>query len=732
MVLKKPKRNRRLPTDGYDPPSGALKDSDSMTPDEHEHTGPRRVLGRSGPAWLAYALVGLIVLALAGGLWVALAPESLARIHGQWLNRPLSIESLALIVDRQAVELPPNSTVEIHPGQRFAIAGLNTNRWHNYDLRLHCRDFNVAGITAGASATPRDLLAGETFERPRELRIEVLDKDQVVAAFTILTRFTVLDFLARGDAAPTPEAKIDSFQKALAIDPGSEAVRDKLIEALVEAGHTDRAADLLEEALARGGPEEGLLTRLLGFYQDLDTLPKQVETLGRLIELAESRGQPGAPFQIKLAELYKNHNLPAQAAEIYESLARGAAAPEAAAYLREMVSLYRAGRDSEKEIAALRRLTEITPPDQAAALWKEIVDLYTESGDEAGKLAAWRALAESLPEGTNKVNALKMIGLLLVQSEKDDEAREAYQTALKMAPEDPNILRNLANLGHRTGDRAAYRQYLGSLIEVKNGDLDLRRELAEALVQDKQNDQAKVQYQEILKQKPESRADRLALIELMEKTGDKKGLIAQYNRMSELYSKEKIVVYNLGALLFDNKEYAKAIDAFNKVIKLDPKDLEAREYLVAAYQRRPGKENKELMLAAALDLYKLAPSRTVYRTLLLNTYENDKDWKKFADVAREITKAEPKSAFGWESLARAQTALNEKTAAAESLWQAADRTAKDKKVEAWLKAAQAFYALKNNDKALEAYQKVKGLDPDNKTANRAITELETKKDQKNS
>lgn len=501
-----------------------------MTPDEHESTGPRRVLGKSGPAWLTYTLVGLIVVALAGGLWATLAPESLARIHGQWLNQALSIESLTLTVDRQTVELPPNGTMEIHPGQRFAIAGLKTNRWHNYDLRLHCRDFNISGVTGGASAAPRELLAGETFDRPRELRIEVLDKDQVAAVFTILTRFTVLDFTARGDAAQSASVKIANYQKALDIDPGSEAIRDKLIAALIEAGQKNLAADLLEEELARSGPAEEILTRLLGFYRDLNMVPKQVETLGRLIELAESQGRPSTGFKVQLARLYKNSDRPAQAqaAELYESLLVGAQPVEAAEYLGELVALYRDSQDFEREIAALKRLTEISPPDQASSLWMEIAGLYDKSGDEAGKLAAWRALADSLPEGANKANALKMIGWLLARSQKNAEAREAYQAALKMAPEDANILRNLANLSSRLDDSAAYLGYLAQMVDLEGGDLTLRRELAEALAGDKQNDKAKVQYQEILKKTPDDREARLALIDLMEKTGDKKGLAAQY------------------------------------------------------------------------------------------------------------------------------------------------------------------------------------------------------------
>lgn len=698
-----------------------------MTSEEHETAGPSRVLGSSGPAWLVFVLGGLTAVALAVGLWAVLAPESLARTYGKWRNAPLEIESLAVTVDRQMVNLPPNGTMEIHPGQRFAIAGLASNRWHNYDLRLHSKDFDINAVTGGASVTPRELLGGESFERPRELRIEVWDKGVPVAVFTILTRFTYLDFSARGDVADSPDEKVDNYQKALDLDPGSEPIRDKLVAALTAAGRKQRAAEILEEEMVRSGPREEHLKRLFDLYGDLAQTPRQIETLGLMIKLAESRNQPAEPFKIQLARLYQSSGRPAEAAGIYEDLIRNAPTEKAAAYLGELVAVYRDSRDSEREIDALKRLAAIVPPDQASSLWLEITEIYKKSGDESGSLAAWQALADSLPDGESKVNALKMIGTLLARAQKYPEALSAYRAALKMTPGDTNIILNLARLSAANGDRTAYRNYLGQALD-QDGDLfDVRLELAEALVQDKQNEPAKRQYREILKRKPADMATRVALMNLLEKTGDKKGLIEQYSQLVELNPDDKVIVYNLGALLFDSQEFVRAVEAFKKVIKLDPKDLEAREYLVAAFQRN--KQNKE-MLAEALELYKLAPSKTVYRTLLLNTYENAKDWGSFAKVAEEITKVEPNEAFGWQESARAQTALNKKEEAADSLRKAAERTEKNGAA-AWLKAGEAFASLGKKNQAREAYEKVLELDPGNKAAGRAISELEPKKEQKN-
>ena len=684
--------------------------------------GPSRVIKAStGPAWFLYVLIFTIVLVLATGLWYLVAPESMARLLGRWSDQPLTIESLSITIDRQTIELPPNGTIEIHPSQNFFVAGLNSSRWLNYDLNLTSPDFDITSVADGSAAAPRTLLPAETFERPRELRLEVKDGQETVAVFTILSRFTALDFSARGDAAATAAEKAEHYQKAFSLDPNSITVRDKLVAALSDSDQKERAAELLEEELARIGPDETLLTRLMALYTDLKQVPKQAEVLRRLIELADSRGRSSTPYKLQLAEVYRGSGWPAQAAEIYEALLSDAPPAQTAAYLWQLVSLYRDSRQTDLEINALKRLLEVSPPDQAAGIWSEIVALYENSTDDsAGRLAAWRALAELLPEGRNKVNAHKMIGNLLVQAQQPEEARAAYETALKLAPEDINILLNLAALSNAGGDRAAYRGYLTKVVDLKPEDLAYRKELAEALREDGQNAKAKAQYQKILELDPDDQDTRLVFIDFLDQTGDKNGLISQYGVLTERFPQNKTIAYNHGALLYDKKDWAKACEAFLKVLAIDPNDIDAREYLLAAYQRR-GMTDKSL--AEAMELYKRDPSKTVYRTLMLNTHENNKKWKEFAEVAREVTRLEADSPFGWEQLARAQSQLNQKEEAAESLWQAAERT-KEKKVAAWQRAAAAFTAAKKPDRAYQAYKKIVEIEPANERASKAIMEYD--------
>lgn len=685
---------------------------------------PSRVLSGSRPAWLIYVLVIIVILGLGAGLWSALAPESMARLFGRLSSEALQVESLSLSLDRRVVELPPNGTIEIHPAQRFGIVGLNSNRWRNYDLRLYSPEIDVTAVTDGSIATIRELLPNEDFENTREIHITVRDGERDAADFKILSRYSALDFVTRGDAADTPEARAENYRKAYQLDPGSELIRGKLIAALSELSgdKAAQAASIYENLLSQDGPDEEMLIRLADVYEAENKGDRLAAVLTRLIEQVEKRGGQSAPHRQRLANAYARAGRLEEAASIYENLLIGAPLEAKISYLGQLVAIYRQNRDSDREIEALKRLVEIVPPGQSAGIWAEIALLYDKTNDAEGRLSAWRALAEQLPEGEPKANVYKIIGRLLVNEENYPQAKEFYRAALKILPDDVNTLMNLANLAFLENDHSAYIAHLGQIVALRPDDLEYRRKLADSLAAAKQSAKAKEQYLEILKRRPDDQNARLVFIEFLDKIGDKNALLQQYGELFERNRNNKVLPYNMGVIHFERKDWNKAVDSFKKVLEIDPEDLEAREYLLVAYQR---KNQRADIIREAMELYRRDPSKTVYRTLMLNTCENAKDWKGFAQVAEEITKVEPASPYGWEQLYKAQKQLGQKEPAAESLWRIAEKT-EDKKVDAWFRAAREFAGLGKNDRAGQAYQKILEIEPKNEKAAKALAELNKK------
>lgn len=690
--------------------------------DTHDEFVPKRVIKRGGPGWLLYPVIAVGLAAAAAGLWYLLAPQSMARLHGRLVNEPLEVRSLILTVDRQAVEVPAGGTAEIHPRRNFAVSGLNTNRWLNYDLTLTSPDFNIVAVVDGASASPKDLLGEKAIEeQPREMRIEVLDREQPVAVFTISSRFSVPDYVAKGDAAADPATRAGHYRKALDLESDSAPLRDKLVDALADSGQSDQAAALLESELLRLEPDQKMLERLLELYTGLNQPQQQINTLTRLIELAGRQDRPYLDLMRRLAETYRQNGRPDQAAEVFEEMLKLAPRERAPEILGELLAIYRDSRRTEPEIDTLKRLLEVSPPEQGAAIWGEIVRLYEESEDEEGRLDAWRSLAEILPDGQDKINAYKIIARLHTRADQYDEAVAAYKAALKMAPKDENTLLNLARLSAAKGDRTNYHSYLAKVLEISPDDLERRRELADAYLEDELNPKARAEYLELLKRTPEDQTVRLILVGLLEKMNDKKGLAEQYAELAARNPDDAVIAYNYGAVLFDTGQWNKAIEVFKDLSARDPGDVAVRGYLLAAYQKTSRTKD---MLDEAMALYRLDPSQSVYRTLMLNTHENAKDWAKFEEVALESAKLRPEDPESWQLLHKAQTQLKKEPEAARSLWKIAE-TSGDKPA-AWLQAASAFAKLGRNDEAIEAYQKVLDLDPKNERAAKALLDLKLK------
>ncbi|MDR1920314.1 MAG: tetratricopeptide repeat protein [Candidatus Adiutrix sp.] len=675
-----------------------------------------------------YVVMAALPLAAGVALWLFLAPESLARLMGYFNRQAPEIESLTVVIDGRLQALAPGAVVEMHPRESLSVQSLQSNRWLNYDLRLYSPDFDISAVTGGASAAPLALLGAEAFEDPRTLRMEIKEGQAVVAAFSFRVSFTARDLEARGDEAGDPARKAELYRKALASaseTPETPALRAKLIEALTAAGRYEQAAELHEEQLAENPDDVGALTSLLELYAALGDSGRQIATLERLIRLSDSLGRPQLSYTLQLAEILKKDGQGPQAAMIYENLLRDASESQRAVYLGELIALYRDARNVSGQIETWKRLLTVLPEGQATAIWSEIIALAEKSADMPGQIEGWRALAAMLPPSQNKANAYKQMALLLVRSEKYPEARAAYLEAAKFDPEDANVYLNLARLARRQGERESYRANLLKVTELSPTRFEARLELAEAYFDDLMFDEAKAEYMTLADQKPDDAVVRLRLIALLEREGDQEHLIEQYERLLRQQPDDKVAAYNFGVLCFNEKQWDRAVEAFKKVVSLDPADAEARAYLLAVYKE---KGLIREMLAEALELYRLDPSKTVYRDLMANHFENVGDWKSFARMAEEVARILPADPAGWRLLAKAQNRLGLKAEEAQSLWRAADAVKNE--VEPWLTAAAALAAAGDLKQAQRAYQKVLELDPGHEKASEALLELALKELQK--
>ncbi|MDR2935391.1 MAG: hypothetical protein LBV70_05895, partial [Candidatus Adiutrix sp.] len=447
------------------------------------------------------------------------------------------------------------------------------------------------------------------------------------------------------------------------LDPEYPGAGEELAASLASAGRPAEAAAVYEEMLDSRPGEAGaeMLARLLDIYVGLDWRDRQPAVLKRLLDVTRAQGLPAVSALRRFVEMCVRNGRLELADEVLKGLWPKAPPEEAADILGELALLSRRRGDVRGEIAALKKLAESAPPERAREIWSGLLALYETQGDEAGRLDALKSLAAILPDGAEKANVHQTIGLLEARAGDYGAAAAAYRAALNLAPEDPLTRLNLARVRGLAGARQDYRAGLADLAGRFPDRLDYREELAEALRADGLWTQAQAEFQALVEARPDDQEARLTLMELMEKNQDRDGLLAQYEVLASLRPEDRVALHNYGVLLFDCKKLDEAALVFQKLLALDPGAEGAREYLLAIYQRQ-GRDPE--MLEQALALYRLDPSKVVYRDLVLNTYENAKDWPKFAEAAAEFAALRPDDQEALRQLARGRDRLDRENEAA--------------------------------------------------------------------
>jgi tetratricopeptide (TPR) repeat protein len=683
--------------------------------------------GKGRLKWPVRILFLLACLGLAALLWYLVSPVSFARALGSVAGKPLEIAGLELEVDRAPRILAPGATLRLNPDQNLGIVRLLSNRWLNYDLSLRSPDFDPAAFSGGGSSFLA-IMGEEAFSQPKVFALEVLDKGNPMARFSIEVAFSFDDIIRRGDNAKDPAVKARHYRRALELEPDNPAARERLAQALTEAGGgEEELSGLLEGLLAEAGDDDakakGLLLRLLAAYQALGDGKGEIRTFERLSELAGKAGESQYVYKANLANLYRESE-PRKAAELYEGmLLEPGEEGKALANLSILLGLYQRLGDNAMEAKTQERLLPLVPQDQVPGVWNALVRLREAQNDPEGLIAAWDGLAGSLPKGQTKVDAYKHLAFLHAQRKDYDKAEAAYRAASELDPTDPTIFLNLAALANERGDREAYRANLEKTVPLAASD-NLRLQLARAYTEDGLRDKALELWLSLAELSPDTeektalRSEARARILDLSRPPD--GQVSDdFERLLYQYSWNSVEFYNLGVTHFKAKNWDRAEKAFLQALDIGEGNQawvrDIHGYLLAIYKE---KGDRAKLLSEAMGLYRDDPSQKDYRDLAAMELEAAKDWKGLEAAAKDwvaIAKDDPDN---WRYLALAQKSLGDNVGMANSLFSAAGL--EPKSVPSWLAAGDALEQAGDIQRAKIAFQNVIALDDQNDKATQAL------------
>ncbi len=378
---------------------------------------------------------------------------------------------------------------------------------------------------------------------------------------------------------------IEEYKMALNDDPNSTFLNNGLAELYYRTAHVKDAIEAAQ-ALINKDPNNLEAHKLLGDIY--------VRSLG---EGGNQSGAAGDVLKLAIGEYEKIVQLEPQNVQNHLLLGQ----------------LYAFGHDSVKAEEQFAEAQKIDPGSEDTAL--NLARLYTGQGDTARAIK----VLSSLPEDDQTAKTEYVLGSSYDQQKDTKNAIAAYQKSLSMEPDD----------------------------------LDVERALAKDLLNDNQLTAAKSAYQDIASGDPQDPEAYLRLSEIERRQGNYDEALATLDKAKTLVPDSLEISFNEG-LLYD------ALGRYDDAAKVFEKLVAGSEHKNGQYTDQE-KNNRSLFLDRLAIVYreqnKTDQAIAAYQEMAklgddyeqhayeseVDTYRDQHQYDKAAEVAREATERHPKS-----------------------------------------------------------------------------------------
>jgi predicted O-linked N-acetylglucosamine transferase (SPINDLY family) len=341
--------------------------------------------------------------------------------------------------------------------------------------------------------------------------------------------------------------KAEKLAKRSAAAPGQAPVQMSLMAALTEAARRHQSGDFktaesLYEAVLRSAPDNLDALQLLG-----------------VLRFQTDRHEQG------LALLEQAH---AKAPDNVEVLANFGAV---------LIQL----EDYGKAEPLLRRALELAPKHLEVRL--NLVRLLAKSGRAASAATVCR---EAAAQNLDTMRFHKLLGEVLLKERDYTRSAEAFTAALAEAPDDIEIMNDLAICCRELGDMAAAEKWYREALKRAPDRTEISYNLGAFLLGLGRVDDAREHLDRVLADKPDHWMT-LAMLSLnLVKMGNEREAIATLHRVTDAHPDDPNVWNDIGALFMELGIFDEAAKKFARACELNPDLIESRTNLGNAFLRQ--------------------------------------------------------------------------------------------------------------------------------------------------
>jgi tetratricopeptide (TPR) repeat protein len=202
-----------------------------------------------------------------------------------------------------------------------------------------------------------------------------------------------------------------------------------------------------------------------------------------------------------------------------------------------------------------------------------------EHGDRQGAMTLALTLLERNPKF---VPAIKLKGMLLEESGRTSEAAAAYEEALNLAPNDPDLLRKTGIYKLTAGDRDQAIKLLQHCVKILPGDGHAQYYLAQAYHLNGRDELALSAIRKSLKAEPDNPSVWQKYGELLCGTGDCEGGLRWLLKAQRSDATLPGIDFDIAATDYKLMDLAGAVQYAGRAVELHPNDVNALQLLANA------------------------------------------------------------------------------------------------------------------------------------------------------
>ncbi|HUC83852.1 MAG TPA: tetratricopeptide repeat protein [Candidatus Acidoferrales bacterium] len=403
-------------------------------------------------------------------------------------------------------------------------------------------------------------------------------------------------FKAAADGSPIRSPRRMQYVR-FKLQTGDLAAADALLAEIIQAAPDYVPAPMLRAEIAAAQKKFDESQNLLDQVQKLD--PDNFDGLYFQGQLDLARGNavqavadmermarlyPAvAPVHYQLGTAYLEANDPNKAAASFERALELNPNFADATVLLAQIQIQNGNTDPA--IVSLEALRKKAPGLVRAQLL--LADAYRKSHRVGDALAIYSSLENAYP--TNEEVAL-LHGAALMKLGDDAGARQAFERVLRLLPGDLPAIEQLVDLDIGETNFDAATQLIDRELQRNPKQLALRLLTAKVLLAQRKRDQAEAALQQVLQIDSTNESASLLLAQIYSDTGQNEKALAKVNAVMARDT-NNLAALTFAAVIYDaNKDHKAAAQAYEKLLKIAPKDSTALNnlaYLYSEYLNNP-------------------------------------------------------------------------------------------------------------------------------------------------